>query len=160
MAIEDKKLVYESIKDQLDQQISSVDSFATRSGLVLATCGVIFAGYLQLFASPLWLEKCDSILFLFEILAIIISGVFAFLSLVHGSEEEYWRYDPDPEKIYRLLHDQKQYDITDEVMRSMIAAFKHNQKLFKKKYRFLKLARYCLYVSGSIFIIHLLFFFF
>ena len=160
MNTDDKKLVYESIKDQLDQQISSVDSFTTRAGLVLATCGVVFAGYLQLLGSDSWMYSCVALLSVFEIFTVIISGLFAFLSLAPGGEVGHWRYDPNPEKLYGFMKDPKGLDVTDEMTKSMIEAYNHNRKLLDKKFDHLKLSRYFLYASGSIFIIHLLIFFF
>lgn len=160
MSHEDKKLVYESIRDQLDQQIFSVDSFTTRAGLVLATCGVVFAGYLQLLTSKPWMCSEVSLLSVFEILAVLVSGLFAFLSLAPGGEVDHWRYDPDPEKLYRFLKDPRDLDITDEVTKSMILSYNHNRELMDKKFNYLKFSRRFLYLSGSIFALHLLLFFF
>lgn len=151
-----KHLVYEVAKNQLDQQIASIDAFTTRAALVLATCGVVFAGYLQLLSSELWIFNCHQKLFVFEIGAVILAGLFAFLALVFGSEKEPWRYDPNPEKLYQLAERVVDLDIEDEVTKSMIESYNHNRTLFEKKYRYLGFARYALYCSVGIFMVHLL----
>lgn len=160
---ENKKLMYDVAKDQLNQQIVAVDSFTTRAGLVLATCGVVFAGYLQLLGSQSWLQVFTSWLFIPEIILMLLSAFFAFLSLVPGGEKGHWRYDPEPEKLYKLIEENEsnnKVDIQDEMVRSMIVSYKHNKDVFNLKFTYLKYSRYLLCASGAIFIIHLLIFFF
>jgi len=159
MIPENKKLVYDVAKDQLDQQITAVDSFTTRAGLVLATCGVIFAGYLQLLGSPSWLQDFTSWIFIPEIILVLLSALFAFLSLVPGGEQGHWRYDPEPEKLYKLIEENEsnnKVDVQDEIVRSMVVSHTHNKNVFNLKFTYLKYSRYLLCASGAIFIIHLL----
>lgn len=44
-------LLYENISRKLDQQVESLGSIDTKASILLATIGVLFAGYLQLLAS-------------------------------------------------------------------------------------------------------------
>jgi hypothetical protein len=154
----DDELAYDLIKDRLDQQIEAVDSFNTRAGLVLATCGVIFAAYAQLLTSRSWTSHCGLLLSILEIGALLVSGFFAFAALVPGGEEQPWRYNPDPEGLSELLKSGTT-TFSQQVMDSMVKAYKHNKEIFKKKFSSLTNARIALYVSGSIFALHLLIYF-
>ena len=150
--------IFEIISKRLDQQMESVDSFTTRAGLVLATSGIVFAGYTQLFSVEGWICECTKPLFVLEILSIFASGFCAFTALTYGGEKEKWRHDPDPEKLYKNKDGGEQF-LQDEIMKSMISAYKHNRDLYEKKFSWLTYARYALYLSGTAFIIHLTIFF-
>jgi hypothetical protein len=156
----DNVLLREVIERRLGEQISSVDTFATRAGLVLATCGVAFAGYAQLLTSSIWLQSCGAILFVPEISLVVASGFFAFAALSIGGEVGSWAYDPDPEKLYRLAHERSRVQIEDDIVRSMVDAYNRNRKTFKKKFDLLRYARYALYGSGAVFLLHLVIFFY
>ncbi len=150
------ELTYELIKDRLDQQIASVDAFIARASLVLATCGIIFTAYVQLLSLHHWLSSGGIVFSVFEIISLLIAGYFAFSALVIGGEKQYWRY-PDPEKLNQLLA-KNPSDFSRQVIDSMIKAFEHNDDVFRKKFDSLKNARIALYVSGSIFALHLIIF--
>lgn len=154
--MEKSKQILELISRRLDQQMESVDSFTTRAGLVLATIGVVFAGYTQMFSVPGWITKCTEPLFILEIIILLAAGFCAFTSLVYGGEKEKWRHDPDPKKLYE---NKDSDNIEDEVTKSMIVAYEHNRDLCEHKYKWLQYARYALYLSAVVFIIHLILFF-
>jgi hypothetical protein len=158
--VDRENLVQEIIEKRLGEQISSVDTFATRAGLILATNGIVFAAYTQLVSNRLWLINCGSVLFVPEIALVALSGFFAFTALAIGGEKGSWYYDPDPEKLYRLSKDKSNVDLRDEIIRSMVDAYNKNAKTFKEKFELLSYAKYALYGSGLIFLIHLLIFFF
>ncbi len=157
---ETKKMVYGIIERRLAELIESVDSFNTRAGLVLATCGVVFTGYATLLTSDRWLRRCGSELFIFEVGLAMLAGVLAFMSLAPGADEEQWRNDPDPEKLYRLLEAKDGKDVLDEAARSMVDAYNQNKRIMEKKFSLLRGAKYALYASGGIFFIHLMIFLF
>lgn len=150
--------MHETIEARLSEQMSSVDTFTTRAGLVLATCGVVFTGYLQLLAAHSRMVQCGAEFFTLEIVTVLLSGLFAFASLVSGGEQKRWRYDPDPEKLYRLSKNEGNADLADEILKSMVDAYNQNRKLFEEKFTLLKYSRYALYASGSIFLLHLIVF--
>lgn len=154
----DDELAYELIKERLDQQIEAVDSFNTRAGFVLATCGVVFAAYAQLLTSRPWTSHCGILFSVLEIVALLVSGFFAFSAIAPGGEEQPWRYNPDPEGLMQLWENKSQ-NFSKEVTDSMVRAYKHNREIFNKKFASLTNARLALYVSGSIFALHLLIYF-
>ena len=160
MSAENKKLVYEAIREKLREQIESIDAFNTRAGLILATCGVIFTGYIQLLLSRSWMFGCGSALTFFEIFFLLISMVLAFLALAPGAEEEPWLSNPSPRKLYDLFAKNPDGDIEKEATESMVKAYDHNRDTFKKKFDYLRYPRYALFASGSIFAVHLIIHFF
>lgn len=147
------------IERRLGEQIAAVDTFATRAGLVLATCGVAFAGYAQFLTSSIWLQGYGAILFIPEIVLVALSGFYAFAALAIGGEAKPWAYDPDPEKLYRLAHKKNRAEIEDEVVRSMVDAYNRNRGTFQEKFNLLRYSRYALYGSGAVFVVHLVIFF-
>lgn len=153
---ENHKLLFEIAKDKLNQQLAAVDSFTTRAGLILATCGVIFTGFLQLMTSVSWSSATDSRLFFIEVSLVLIAGFCAFLSLAIGGEKGSWDDAPNPEEVYRQMSNNKQYNLLDEATRSMIEARKTNNALFNEKFRLVQISRYTLTASGAVFIIHLI----
>ena len=155
MKQEDKTLILNTIEARLNEQMRSVDTFTTRAGLVLATCGVVFAGYLQLLAAHSRMISCGSGFFILEVVLVIAAGYFAFASLVPGGEEGRWRHDPHPEKLYKLAKAEGGVDIEDAVIKSTIESYNVNSRIFDEKFTLLKYSRYALYASGSIFILHL-----
>ncbi len=154
---QDDELAHELIRDRLDQQIEAVDSFNTRAGLMLATCGVMLAAYAGLLGMHGWVSHCRILLSVLEMAALLVAGYFALSSLVPGGENQPWHYNPDPRKLMDLLKS-KHPNFADEVMKSMVDAYDHNREVFKKKFDALANARIALYVSGSIFALHLLIF--
>ncbi len=160
MDSETKKTVYGIIERRLAELIESVDSFNTRAGLVLATCGVVFTGYATLMTSDRWLHRCGSELFVLEVGLAMLAGVLAFMSLASGADEERWHNDPDPEKLYRLLEAKDDKDVLDEAAKSMVDAYNQNKRIMEKKFSLLRGAKYALYASGGVFFIHLVIFLF
>lgn len=148
------------IERRLAEQFASIDTFTTRAGLVLATCGVAFAGYAQLLTSEFWLDNCAAILFVLEIGLVCLAGFFAFSALVPGGEERPWSYDPDPEKLYRLGFEEPHTEVEDQAVRAMIDAYGKNKEIFRDKFTQITRARMALYGSGAVFLIHLVVVFF
>ncbi|MCF7815764.1 MAG: hypothetical protein K9M10_03540 [Candidatus Pacebacteria bacterium] len=148
--------IFELISRRLDQQMESVDSFTTKAGLVLATVGVVFAGYTQMFSIVGWITECTEPLLIIEIITLFIAGFCAFTSLIYGGEKGRWHHDPDPKKLYE---NRENKNIEDDIAKSMVNAYEHNRDIYVTKYKWLQYARYALYLSALVFIIHLILFF-
>ena len=150
-----EKVVLDIISGRLDAQIESVDAFNTRAGLVLATCGMVFAGYMQLLTSKEWLTDCNIWLFVIEIGLLLISGGLAFASLAPGADKDPWLYNPVPRALHEL-HEKFGEDLDiGRVIESMLKAYDHNTEVFKEKYDLLRYSRWFLYGSAIIFTYHL-----
>lgn len=154
----DNRLLIDIIERRLAEQFSSVDTFATRAGLVLATCGVAFAGFAQLLTNSSWNQSCSSILFLPEMIFLVTSGYFAFRAMSVGSTQMRWAYDPDPEKLYRMATEKSREQLEDEAVRSMVEAYNANKVVTDRKYELLRYAQIALYSAGLVFIVHLVIF--
>jgi len=144
---------------KLSEQISSIDSFNIRTGLILATIGVVFTGFTQLVTSDLWITFTPNIFFVLELISILLSGLFAFVALSIGAHNQHWRNDPDPEKLYRLSKEKNISELEEDVIKTMIVAYKENIKIYKTKFNFIKKSVYCMYTCGTLIFIHLLTFF-
>ncbi len=157
--MKDKDIIFKLISERLDQQIESADSITNRAGLVLATCGIIFTGYIQLIGVRFWAVSCLGLLFVLETIAIITAGLFAFRALRLGGEQGSWRHDPNPRKLLKLLEKKDDnVDVVDSVLENMAVAYEHNQTVIKDKFELMGSAMKVMLASVIIFIIHLLLF--
>lgn len=157
---EKEKTVFDIISGRLDAQIDAVDAFNTRAGLVLATCGVIFAGYMQLLTSKEWVMSCHAVLFVIEIGLLLVAGGLAFAALAPGGETEPWLYNPEPRALHELYGKHGENLNIQRVMESMLKAYDHNADVFKEKYELLRRSRWFLYGSAIVFMYHLSIFIF
>jgi hypothetical protein len=154
-------IVYESVKKSLSDQLSDVESFNVRAGIVLATCGVVFSAYLQLFSSILEHKITDfhsnELFMAFEILSVLYAGGVSFLSMSPGAENEPWKYSPTPRNLYEKMKACKadEHLIQNELIESMVRAYEYNEKVYEKKFEMLRHARMALFFSGLIFSVHI-----
>jgi hypothetical protein len=150
-------LLYESISQKLQQQVESLGAIDTKSSILLAAIGVIFAGYLQLLTSSELGFTDLPVLVAVEILAFISSGFYVFRAFML-SKEETWRDDPRPSKLleYFASHsDQGEYGLKDEVIKSMSESYELNDAKILDKYKHLHTARILLFIGIIVLVAHL-----
>ena len=151
-------LLYENISRKLDQQFESLSSIDTKASILLATIGVLFAGYLQLLNSQGMGFEDYRIFVVLEILSFLIFGFLVFRAFMLN-KKEFWRSDPRPNKLIEIFSKNSkkgEYWLKDQVIKNMNEAYEHNDKLIIKKYNYFLKARKILYFGICILVIHLI----
>jgi hypothetical protein len=150
-------LLYENISRKLDQQLESLSSIDTKASILLATIGVLFAGYLQLLDSQGMGFGDYRIFVVLEILSFLVSGFLVFGAFILN-KKEIWRSDPRPSKLIEIFSknsNKGEYWLKDQVIKNMNEAYEHNDKLIIKKYNHFLRARGILYFGICILVLHL-----
>ncbi len=150
-------LLYENISRKLDQQLESLSSIDTKASILLATIGVLFAGYLQLLDSQGMGFGDYRIFVVLEILSFLVSGFLVFGAFMLN-KKEIWRSDPRPNKLIEIFSknsNKGEYWLKDQVIKNMNEAYEHNDKLITKKYNHFLRARGVLYFGICILVLHL-----
>lgn len=152
-------LIYDNISKKLEQQLDSLSSLDTKSSILLATIGVIFAGYLQLMSSDRFNFGNFKFLVIAELLLFLFAGFFVFRAFILNNKEK-WYNDPRPSKLLRVFSqnsDKGLYWLKDEINNSINEAYEKNDILVKKKYNFLLIARMFLYGGIILLFLHIIF---
>lgn len=150
-------LLYENISRKLDQQVESLSSIDTKASILLATIGVLFAGYLQLLGSQEIGFRDYRIFVIFEILSFLISGFFVFRAFMLN-KKEIWRSDPRPSKLIEIFSknsNKGEYWLKDQIVKNINKAYEHNDKLIIKKYNYFLKARSIIYFGIVVLVLHL-----
>jgi hypothetical protein len=151
-------LLYENISRKLDQQFESLNSIDTKASIILATIGVIFAGYLQLLDSSKFEFINYRYFVVLEILSFLFSGFLVFSSFMLN-KKEIWRSDPRPNKlqaVFSKYSNNGEYWLKDQITKNMVEAYEHNDRLItKKSNRFIR-AKDVFYFGMFILALHLL----
>jgi len=136
-------LIFNTISSKLEKQVSSLSSIDTKVSIILASIGVIFAGYLQLISS----EKLNllnyPLITMIILIMFIISGFFAFKSFTLKRDET-WRDDPRPSKLLKIFSEKSkegEYWLKDEISKSMSQSYEENDKRIISKYEYLHKAK-------------------
>ncbi|PIS08350.1 hypothetical protein COT76_01915 [Candidatus Berkelbacteria bacterium CG10_big_fil_rev_8_21_14_0_10_33_10] len=151
-------LLYENISRKLDQQVESLGSIDTKASILLATIGVLFAGYLQLLASQEMGFKDYRIFVILEILSFLVAGFYVFKAFML-SKKEIWRSDPRPQKLIEIFSknsNKGEYWLKDQIIKNMNEAYEHNDGLIIKKYNYFLRARGVLYFGIIVLVFHLI----
>jgi hypothetical protein len=150
-------LLYEMTSKKLEKQVESLGSLDTKSSILLATVGVIFAGYLQLLTSTEFGFKNIPWLVVLELMLFISSGFFIFKAFML-SKDETWRDDPRPKKLLKYFSEnfeRGEYNLKDEITKGMVESYECNDKKILKKYEHLHLARNLMYLGIITLLVHL-----
>lgn len=152
-------LIYESVSKKLEQQISSLSSLDTKASILLATVGVLFAGYLQLLTSGWFLFNHFTVLIVIEIIAFTLTGFFIFKAFILDSNEV-WRDDPRPKLLLEVFSKnfrKGEYWLKSEIIKNISDSYEHNDELIIKKYNSLLVARWILFIGVCVLVVHITF---
>jgi len=127
MNIETLKIIYESVKEQLNLQIQLIDSLDTKAGVLIGFNGIILSIMLTLY------NKVFIPLFIVGVIFFLVSMLIAYM----GYKTEKFRRDPDPKKLRIKYSSKTVREITEVLIDNMIASFEENSNKIKQKAGFI-----------------------
>lgn len=151
-------LLYENISRKLDQQVESLGSIDMKASILLATIGILFAGYLQLLVSQEIGFRNYRFFVVLEIISFIVAGLYVFRAFILN-KKEIWRSDPRPHKLIYIFSKNSskgEYWLKDQIIKNMNEAYEHNDQLIIKKYNYFLRAREILYFGIIVLVLHLI----
>jgi hypothetical protein len=150
-------LIYENISRKLEQQIESLGSIDIKASILLATIGILTAGYFQLLSSKSFSFSDFRFFVIIEILFLFLAGFYSFKAFIQNRNEK-WRNDPEPSKLVSTFVENRSrgyYWLKMDIIAWMVKANEKNTHLIETKYDAIRKAQYFLLVAIVIIIIHL-----
>ncbi|MBN1618316.1 hypothetical protein JW887_03170 [Candidatus Dojkabacteria bacterium] len=146
--------ILESVSGKLDQQIEKLGALDTKSSIVFAVAGILFAGLLQIVQN----DSLDRLYLVIVEALLLIGSCFYTFRVFILSKKEIWRNDPRPSKLINTFSKNYKkgiYWLKLEVIKSISASYEKNDILFNQKYRWLRTAVWLLVAAIIILLIHI-----
>lgn len=150
-------LIYDNISRRLEQQIESLGSIDIKASILLATIGILTAGYFQLLASKSFSFSDFKYFVILEILFLFLAGIYSFKAFIQNRNEK-WRNDPQPSKLVSTFVQNSSkgyYWLKMDIITWMVNANEKNTYLIESKYDAIRKARLFLLLSIILIIFHL-----
>jgi len=126
--MENKKLIFEEIKERLRDQINVVDQITTKFNIVLGFNSVVLAFLIQAFMGNVYL----GVLMKIAVGLLVISLLIDFRGLIIQK----YRRDPDPWGLYKNYYDKDITETMDVLIQNFTDSFNENVKKLHRLNRY------------------------
>ena len=126
--MENKKLIFEEIKERLRDQINIVDQITAKFNIVLGFNSIILAFLIQAFIDNVYL----GVLMKIAIGLLVVSLLIDFRGLIIQK----YRRDPDPWGLYKNYYDKDITKTMDALIQNFIDSFNENVKKLHRLNRY------------------------
>lgn len=156
MKNEKNDLLFDIVTDKTKEQEESYRFISSKANIVFVVIGIIFAIYIQLLATDKLHFSSYRYFVITETVLFLISACYTFKSFI-PHKNDFWFIDPAPPIVVEFFNKHSDKDIQwlkSKVINNMTKAFKKNEKLITRNYKFLEQAKWFLLSGIIIFLIH------
>lgn len=133
------RILYTEIKERLRDQLDSVDTLDTKSGITIAFVGALIGGL----ANSSWFIGLHYYFMLPIMIALTLTTLFALISIL---SREY-RKDPEPSELVNKYKDKTEIETKAQLIRNFEDCFNANESIISFKKKMLNIAFTLLFVS-------------